>query len=95
MLPPPAFAWAGAALPAAGALFPVAVGLGSSVTHCAGMCGPIHFFLASRSRDARSIWNYHAGRVLGYAVLGLLAGGLGSVLAGGITGGAFGETLKA
>jgi sulfite exporter TauE/SafE len=95
MLPSHAFAWAGAALPAAGALFPVAVGLGSSVTHCAGMCGPIHFFLASRGKEAGSVWRYHAGRILGYSILGLLAGGLGSALAGGLTGGAFGETIKA
>jgi uncharacterized protein len=80
-------AWAG------GALFPVAVGLGSSATHCAGMCGPIHFFLASRSEPG-AIWRYHAGRLLGYAALGALAGLLGSALAGGLTGGPWGEAVK-
>lgn len=79
LLSPEALAWAGAAaVPAAGALFPIVVGLGSSVTHCAGMCGPIHFFLASRAGSG-SVWTYHAGRVLGYALLGAAAGSLGGL----------------
>lgn len=89
LIPPQALAWAG------GALFPVAVGLGSSVTHCAGMCGPIHFFLASRQARGADIWRYHAGRVLGYALLGAAAGTLGSALAGGLTEGPVGEAVKA
>lgn len=67
---------------AAGALFPVAVGLGSSFTHCAGMCGPIHFFLASRGGFGRAIWLYHAGRITGYGLLGAAIGLLGHVFTG-------------
>ena len=62
---------------AGGALFPIAVGLGSSFTHCAGMCGPIHFFLASKGGFGKSIWLYHAGRIGGYAVMGALMGWAG------------------
>jgi sulfite exporter TauE/SafE len=76
-----AMTWAG------GALFPVAVGLGSSFTHCAGMCGPIHLFLASSKRasggtSGNRVWFYHAGRVLGYAALGVFAGVFGNWLLG-------------
>lgn len=63
-----------------GALFPVAVGLGSSFTHCAGMCGPIHLFLASRAPGGRSPWAYHAGRILGYGILGVTVGAAGGAL---------------
>src|SRR5262245_5903612 len=62
-------------------VFPLAVGFGSAFTHCAGMCGPIHLFLASRRPEA-GLWRYHAGRVAGYAFLGLAAGWLGGVAAG-------------
>lgn len=75
---------------AGGALFPVAVGLGSSATHCAGMCGPIHFYLASRGGSGRSLWRYHAGRIIGYILLGLLAG-----LLGGLTGDLGADGFKA
>jgi sulfite exporter TauE/SafE len=72
-------------LPAAGllggALFPVAVGLGSSFTHCAGMCGPIHLFLASRTPGGRAPWAYHAGRILGYGILGVTVGAMGGAFA--------------
>jgi sulfite exporter TauE/SafE len=71
-------AWETGATWAGGALLPVAVGLGSSFTHCAGMCSPIHLYLASRS--GRGVWLYHAGRILGYALLGAAAGWLGSRL---------------
>jgi sulfite exporter TauE/SafE len=54
--------------------FPVGVGLLSSLTHCAGMCGPIHLFLARES--GRALWLYHAGRIAMYTLLGGLAGGL-------------------
>jgi len=63
-----------------GALFPVAVGLGSTFTHCAGMCGPIHLFLASRSPQGRPPWAYHAGRILGYGILGVTVGAAGGAL---------------
>lgn len=88
MLPPGALAWAG------GAFFPVAVGLGSSATHCAGMCGPIHLFLASKAPHG-GVWRYHAGRIAGYTLLGAAAGLFGNALAGGLTGGPWGETVKA
>lgn len=65
-----------------GFLFPVAVGLGSSFTHCAGMCGPIHFFLASRRGTGSSIWLYHAGRISGYGLLGAALGLLGRAFTG-------------
>jgi sulfite exporter TauE/SafE len=68
---------------AAGALFPVAVGLGSSFTHCAGMCGPIHILLSSCAGSAsfKAIWPYHAGRILGYGFLGLVVGLVGQSVA--------------
>ncbi|HKP95916.1 MAG TPA: sulfite exporter TauE/SafE family protein [Fibrobacteria bacterium] len=65
-----------------GALFPLAVGLGSSFTHCAGMCGPIHLFLASKGCRGRRVWPYHAGRITGYGLLGAALGALGHALAG-------------
>jgi sulfite exporter TauE/SafE len=63
-------------------MFPIAVGLGSSFTHCAGMCGPIHFFLAAKGGYGRAIWLYHAGRISGYGLLGLAIGLLGRVFMG-------------
>jgi sulfite exporter TauE/SafE len=79
-----AFASLDSASLAAGALFPVAVGLGSSFTHCAGMCGPIHIMLSScaGSGSFKTIWPYHAGRILGYGLLGLLVGFLGQAVSG-------------
>lgn len=56
-------------------LIPMVVGLASSLTHCAGMCAPIHFFLASK--QGKAVHAYHAGRVTTYAALGLVAGSLG------------------
>jgi len=64
-------------LPLQSFFFPVVVGLASSFTHCAGMCGPIHFFMASRGKAGKSIWFYHAGRIFGYGMLGLGIGILG------------------
>jgi sulfite exporter TauE/SafE len=63
-----------------GALFPLAVGLGSSFTHCAGMCGPIHLFLSARDPGNAAPWAYHAGRILGYGILGVTVGALGGAL---------------
>jgi uncharacterized protein len=60
-----------------GLLFPIAVGLGSSFTHCAGMCGPIHIFLAAKGGHGKAVWLYHAGRITGYGVLGATLGALG------------------
>lgn len=51
--------------------------------HCAGMCGPFVAFYAGSSADGRRRWHpaphaaYNAGRLLSYAALGALAGGLG------------------
>jgi uncharacterized protein len=58
-------------------VFAVAIGIGlfSSLTHCAGMCAPIHFFLAARGGVA--VYAYHFGRIVTYIILGTLAGGLG------------------
>ncbi len=63
-----------------GILFPIAVGLGSSFTHCAGMCGPIHLFLAAKAPGGGGPWAYHAGRILGYGILGVTVGLLGSAM---------------
>lgn len=69
-----------------GVLFPIAVGLGSSFTHCAGMCGPIHFYLVARrkkeggGREGYGTWFYHAGRISGYGLLGAAMGTLGQGL---------------
>ncbi len=52
--------------------FPAAAGLMSGVSHCAAMCGPIHLFLARGG--GRGLWAYHAGRVVTYGGLGLVAG---------------------
>jgi len=60
---------------AGGLLFPMAAGLMSSFTHCAGMCGPIHFYFAAR--QGKQVYAYHLGRITTYALLGLLAGWLG------------------
>ena len=64
-------------LPMGSLFFPVVVGFASSFTHCAGMCGPIHFFMASKGKVGNSIWLYHGGRIFGYGILGLLIGILG------------------
>jgi len=45
------------------------------------MCGPIHIFLSSHGR-AGSIWRYHAGRILGYGILGATVGLLGQTISG-------------
>ncbi len=70
---------------AAGAAF-VAGFFGSA--HCIGMCGGIAGLFAvkleilSLSRRLRLALLYNAGRLLGYAVLGFLAAGIGGTLAG-------------
>ncbi len=52
--------------------------------HCAGMCGPFVAFYAGSAADGRRRWSpaphlaYNAGRLLSYAGLGALAGGLGA-----------------
>ncbi len=58
--------------------FALLVGLASSFTHCAGMCAPIHLFLAARR--GFQVYAYHAGRITTYTLLGCLAGLLGQSL---------------
>jgi uncharacterized protein len=52
--------------------------------HCAGMCGPFVAVYAGLDARPGSRWlahaAYHAGRLLTYAALGAVAGGLGSAL---------------
>jgi sulfite exporter TauE/SafE len=68
-------------------------GLAGGATHCAGMCGP--FVIAQSAAVADRVASggvlarvagaalvpYHAGRMLGYAVLGAAAGGFAGVVA--------------
>jgi len=57
----------------------VGLALVSSV-HCLVMCGPLA--AATRSRGGSSaLWQYGAGRLASYSLLGLLAGSVGNVLA--------------
>ncbi len=60
------------------ALAAVALLAALSSLHCAAMCGP----LASCASDGqpRRALQYHLGRLLGYAMLGAIAGGLGALL---------------
>ncbi|MBW8269091.1 urease accessory protein UreH domain-containing protein [Caldovatus aquaticus] len=68
-----------------GALF--LAGLAGGLTHCAGMCAPFVLAQAAATADraaaggmlrrlaGAALVPYHAGRMLGYAALGALAGG--------------------
>ncbi len=60
------------------------LGLASSL-HCVGMCGPLMLALPLGGAGIRHVWGqllvYHTGRILTYAVLGLLFGSLGMGLA--------------
>ena len=49
--------------------------------HCALMCGPLCAACVQRRgpQANRGLWQLHLGRVLGYAGLGLMAGGLGAL----------------
>lgn len=67
------------------------IGLLSSFTHCAGMCGPIQLLL--RRTGTWGGLAFHTGRILGYASLGaLVAAFLGGVM--GMMRGEMGWTLK-
>ena len=63
------------------------LGLGSSL-HCVGMCGPLSLAMVGNSgsswRLTLQMAQYHLGRILTYASLGLIAGtlGLGMQVAG-------------
>jgi sulfite exporter TauE/SafE len=46
--------------------------------HCIGMCGPIVLALPARAGNLAAHLLYHSGRVLTYAVIGLILGGIGS-----------------
>ena len=52
--------------------------------HCVGMCGPIAFMLpVDRSNSFKKItqiFTYHAGRILAYALIGLVFGLVGKSL---------------
>jgi sulfite exporter TauE/SafE len=54
--------------------FPAAIGALSGFTHCVGMCGPIHLFLARGAGPG--LWLYHVGRITMYAILGGVVGAL-------------------
>ena len=51
----------------------------ASAPHCAGMCGPVAAF-ACRGGERAAPLRYQLGRMVGYAVLGVLAGALGVVV---------------
>ena len=65
-------------------LAPLLLGLAGSL-HCVGMCGPLIMALplenADRRQMALQMAVYHAGRILMYALLGLLFGLLGKGIA--------------
>jgi uncharacterized protein len=61
-------------------------GLIGSFGHCLGMCGPFILLVSSRfPKHGKESFPYHllyhSGRILVYAILGLIMGGLGSLLA--------------
>lgn len=70
----------------------VTTGLAVSLGHCLGMCGPLVGAIAgaqraaglSLGRVARAHLVYHAGRILSYALIGLLVASLGSALSLGV-----------
>ncbi len=45
--------------------------------HCVGMCGPLTLFAMGQHRSATAFSLYHSGRILSYALLGILLGALG------------------
>ena len=52
------------------------LGLGSSFSHCAGMCGPIHLLILQNK--SASVSFYHTGRIMGYMILGALIALIGT-----------------
>lgn len=59
-------------------------GLVGSLGHCMGMCGPLVMMVAAQLRAHKlpllpHYFLYHGARVLVYALLGMLAGGLGTL----------------
>jgi len=71
-----------------GALVLFVTGLTLSAGHCVGMCGPIVGAVfgsrcggaCSASSSVRAMATYHAGRILSYAVIGLLLGAIGALV---------------
>lgn len=55
--------------------FAFLAGLGGSL-HCIGMCGGL---VVSCGAEKKNLFDYHIGRFLGYALLGLLGGFLGKI----------------
>jgi uncharacterized protein len=55
-------------------------GLASSA-HCAAMCGPLAASACARRSPVASLARYQLGRMIGYAIAGALAGGVGRVIA--------------
>lgn len=60
--------------------FPLSVGLLSSFSHCAGMCGPLHMAIRSSTQNKSMVWMYHAGRLTTYGLLGSITGLVGSTV---------------
>ncbi len=57
----------------------LAAGLLSS-PHCVAMCGPLATFACAQARSRYAVLNYQAGRLLGYGLLGAIAGWSGHAL---------------
>lgn len=81
----------------------LAIGLLGGV-HCLGMCGPLVTTYADRLggdrdvltwREVRQHGLFNAGRILGYATVGALAGALGGVLFDAASALAVGEVIRA
>ncbi len=53
----------------------------AAVPHCVGMCGPISAAACGAAPGRRAKFEYQAGRLVGYALLGLAAGGAGALVA--------------
>jgi len=58
------------------------LGLFGSITHCVGMCSGVMVVLLGQGSDGRGRLLLHLGRVTTYALLGALAGRVGSLLLG-------------
>lgn len=65
-------------------IFQFIFGLGSSL-HCIGMCGPLNFILPMNRQDkwkmSIDLAIYHLGRITTYAIIGMLIGLVGNLLA--------------
>ncbi|MEL6106783.1 MAG: sulfite exporter TauE/SafE family protein [Planctomycetota bacterium] len=64
-------------------------------THCVGMCGPLALWASgaldqSRQKVLANTSLYHLGRLFTYAMMGLLAGGIGELVTSAAKQSAFG-----